>query len=210
MRLLPLLDRIVADPGLHARMVNTLSRMEYVGARKIFKARPSELLDSAGLQHALEETTHALRLKRSAEKLAELAGDPSVVATYAEPHTLAGDAGEDYIQGVDAAAEAALGDLAEPRRGEANYLLSSLAIEIRALAFYPVYDRCLERAGGPFRVHALFQDEVRHLAAMERALDAFLPDWRERVDQVLAQEELLFECWLDQIEIACRVHSGRS
>ncbi len=207
MRLRPLLDRIVADPRLHARLLNTLARMEYVGARKIFKSRRAEFLDSAGLQHALEETSHALRLKKAAEQVAIAAtGSADEVATFADHHTLAGNAGEGYLQGVDDAAEQCLMDLPDPLRTEVNYLMSSVAIEVRADSFYPVYDRVLEVSGSPFRVTAIFKDEIRHLAEMQRLLDDKFPGWRDRIDQVLAQEELLYERWLDAVEAACAAH----
>ncbi len=207
MRLRPLLDRIVADPGLHARLLNTLSRMEYVGARKIYKSRRAEYLDAEGLQRALDETTHAMRLKRAAVKLAESAfGSAEVVATYADEHTLAGKAGEGYLQGVDDAVDRALTDLPDPLRTEINYLMSSIAIEVRADSFYPVYDRVLEVAGSSFRVTSIFKDELRHLADMQRLLDEKMPGWRDRMDLILAQEELLFERWLDAVEAAIAAH----
>ena len=208
MRLRPLLDRIVADPRLHARLLNTLARMEYVGARKIFKSRHADFLDGAGLQHALDETAHAVRLKRAAEQVAAAcADDTTVVTTFSDEHTLAGHAGEGYLQGVDDAAEQALMDLPDPLRTEINYLMTSVAIEVRADSFYPVYDRVLELAGSPFRVTAIFQDEIRHLAERQRQLDDKFPGWRERIDQVLAQEELLFDRWLDAVEAACLAHA---
>ncbi len=200
MRLPSILRMVVADDHLHARMLNTLSRMEYVGARKILKSRRSEDLDGSGLQHLLEETAHALRLKRAAEKLA---GDPNRVATYAEKYCLAGAAGEAYIQGVDAAAEAALADLPEgPVRTEHNYLLSSLAIEMRAETFYPSYELALREARCPFSVASILKDEERHLAQMRSTLDRVLPDTGRRLDEVMEAEERLFEEWMERIETA--------
>lgn len=37
-RLEDLVERIVADPALHARWLNTFSYLEYVGIRKIVKS----------------------------------------------------------------------------------------------------------------------------------------------------------------------------
>jgi len=76
-----LLDRIVPDPRLHARFVNTLARLEYVGVRKILKSRRSERLDLDGIQHILDEAVHALRLKKAA---VALAGSGDGVFTFAE------------------------------------------------------------------------------------------------------------------------------
>ena len=39
------LPRIVALPPVHARMLNSLARMEYVGVRKMLKARHAAEID---------------------------------------------------------------------------------------------------------------------------------------------------------------------
>jgi hypothetical protein len=203
-----LLDRIIAVPGVHARLLNTFSRMEYVGVRKLLKSRRSEALDLDGLQHMLDETIHAMRLKKAALALASadvagLRGGPPIdVATYAPAHTLGGDAGEDYLQGVDAAAEAALDDLSEESRIEVNYLLTSAAIEVRAQAFYPLYETRLRAAGISVSVAAIMKDEDRHLGEMAQGLAALLPDWRGRLERVLQAEAVLFARFVDAIAAA--------
>jgi hypothetical protein len=186
---LRLLDRIISQPALHARLVNTLARMEYVGVRKILKSRRSEHLDLDGLQHMLDETVHALRLKKGA---LALAADPAKVATFSEADTLAGDAGEGYLQEVDRAAEAALEGLPAETRTELNYVLTSAAIEVRAQAFYPMYEARLRAAGVAMSVAAIVRDEDRHLAEMAERLTAALPDWRARLAPVLACEAAAF------------------
>src|SRR5262249_41035178 len=65
-RLTDILDRIVAERAWHARFLNTLARLEYVGVRKMLKCRRSEQLDMEGLQHMVEEAAHAVRLKKAA------------------------------------------------------------------------------------------------------------------------------------------------
>jgi hypothetical protein len=111
-----LLDRIVVDREAHARFVNTLARLEYVGVRKILKSRRSERISLDGLQHILDEAVHALRLKKAA---VALAGAGGAVATFADDATLAGDAGEGYLQALDRRAEEALLDLPAADRAEA-------------------------------------------------------------------------------------------
>lgn len=194
-RLVPLLSDIIARPAAHARFVNTLSRLEYVGVRKMLKSRRAESVHLDGLQHMLDETVHALRLKKAALALATAAGGDLGVATFADDDTLAGDAGEDYLQAIDREAEALLApalELAPARRAEANYLLTSAAIEVRAQVFYPIYDRLLaERAVG-FSVAAIVKDEDRHLAEMASGLGRALVDWRHKVERLLAAEERYF------------------
>ena len=194
-----LLDRIIATPALHARLVNTFSRMEYVGVRKILKSRRSEAIDIEGLQHILDETVHALRLKKAA---LALAAEAATVRTYGADDTLAGEAGEDYLQGVDRAAEEVLADLPEPTRAEVNYLLTSAAIEVRAQAFYPLYERQLRAAGTAMSVAAIMKDEDRHLGEMTAGLAAALPDWQPRLERVLGAERGLFARFVDAITTA--------
>jgi hypothetical protein len=194
-----LLDRIIARPASHARLLNTFSRMEYVGVRKMVKSRRSEHLDLDGLQHMLDETIHALRLKKAALALTP---DKGAVGTFSPGDTLAGDAGEDYLQAVDHAAEAVLGDVDAGKRAEVNYLLSSAAIEVRAEAFYPLYEERLRAHGVPVSVAAILRDEDRHLAEMAARLDTALPGWRPRLEAVLDAEARFFATFLDAIETA--------
>jgi DNA-binding MarR family transcriptional regulator len=194
-----LLDRIIARPADHARLINTFSRMEYVGVRKMLKSRRSEHLDLDGLQHMLDETIHALRLKKAA---LALAADKRAVDTYAPSDTLAGDAGEAYLQAVDRAAETTLSDLSDEQRAKVNYLLSSAAIEVRAEAFYPLYEERLRAHGVPVSVAAILRDEDRHLAEMAARLDGSLPGWRPRLEAVLDTEARCFDAFLIAVEAA--------
>ncbi|MFT7517464.1 MAG: hypothetical protein ACI84O_001256 [Myxococcota bacterium] len=197
------LPQIISSPLLHARMVNTLSRMEYVGTRKILKARHSARVDNDGLMHIIEEASHALRLKRAAIKLN--GGSEDGIATYSEAHTLAGDAAENYLQQVDRACEKIIADsgLAFDDQSEANYLLSSVAIEVRADCFYPVYEQCLVDAGAPFSVASILKDEVKHLKEMgDKAAILFGKNWREVFDQAFAAESKFFIDWASNIESA--------
>jgi len=195
-----LLDRILAEPRLHARLINSLSRMEYVGARKMVKARHIDSLDNAGMQHLLEEVGHALRLKRAAIKVN--GGSDEGIETYATEHTLAGDAGEGYLQGVDRGCEGLLTGLglSEPKRSEVNYVLSSLAIEVRAEAFYPVYEEALQRAGAPFSVRSILSDELRHLEEMTTAIAEHLPEGGEAIiEAALKLEDQCFRRWISAL-----------
>jgi len=195
-----LLARIVPDPKLHARFVNTLARLEYVGVRKILKSRRAERLDLDGIQHILDEAVHTLRLKKAAAALGQASGVD--VATFAAGATLAGDAAENYLQALDHRAEEALGDLPSAERAEANYLLTSAAVEVRAQVFYPVYDRMLKAHDAGFSVAAISKDEDRHLDEMAAGLGANLSDWQRRLEPLLAAEEALFARFLGALEDA--------
>ena len=110
-----LLDRIIAVPGVHARLLNTFSRMEYVGVRKLLKSRRSEALDLDGLQHMLDETIHAMRLKKAALALAGAAAGPGRRHLRGRQHPGAAMPARTTCRASMRAAEAALADLSEAR-----------------------------------------------------------------------------------------------
>jgi hypothetical protein len=187
--------QIVERPLLHARFLNTLARLEYIGVRKMLKARRSESMDLEGLRHVLEEAAHATRLKKAALSLVT---DNSLVATFADAHTLCGDAAERYFQALDqsAAEELHQRGLDDP---EACYWLTSAAIELRARSFYPAYQALLEAAGSPVSVQSIIGDEQAHLEQMAAALPTHVPHWREVLTQVMNAEEREFTAYLGQV-----------
>jgi hypothetical protein len=189
------LHAIVQNPALHARFLNSLSRLEYVGVRKMLKARRSQDLDLEGLQHILEEAAHATRLKKFACALAPAGVS---VTTFSAEHTLAGDEAERYFQAVDRAGEHALG-AGSP---EASYALTSAAIEIRARTFYPAYQQVLQSSAQRVSVASILSDEEAHLREMQERLQADLPDWQERLQRVLQVEERAFATLLDALDEA--------
>ena len=206
-----LLTDVVASPALHARFVNTLSRMEYIGVRKMLKARHADCLDEEGLLHVIEEASHAMRLKRAAIQLN--GGGEEGVRTYSESDTLAGPAGEKYMQGVDRGCETLLENcgLEGAARSDANYLLSTTAIEIRAEAFYPMYEECLQAAGAPFSVKSILKDELRHLAEMGESMSSIFPDtWQDLVQSSVEIESKCFEEWLEAMMAASRARQVAS
>jgi hypothetical protein len=189
------LHAIVRSPALHARFLNSLSRLEYVGVRKMLKTRRAQDLDLDGLQHMLEEAAHATRLKKLACAVA-----PSGVSvdTFGAEHTLAGDEAERYFQAVDRAGEQTF-DAANP---EATYALTSAAIEVRARTFYPAYQQVLQATGQRISVASILSDEEAHLREMQARLQTDLPDWQDRLQRVMHVEERAFAALLDALDAA--------
>jgi hypothetical protein len=189
------LRQIVARPLLHARWLNTLSRLEYVGVRKMLKVRRSDALDLSGLRHVLEEAAHATRLKKAA---VSLASDEGLVATFSEAHTLCGDAAERYFQSLDCSAASQLA-LRGVDNAEACYWLTSAAIEIRARSFYPAYQAVLDETGSSVSVLSIIGDEQEHLAQMASELPKYVNPWREALTHVMCTEEREFTAYLEQV-----------
>lgn len=193
-----ILTRIVERPRWHARWLNTLARLEYVGVRKMLKARRSETLDLDGLRHILEEAAHATRLKKAA---VGLAADPAWVQTFADEHTLCGDAAEQYFQAIDREAARLIGE--EPlvtAAEELCYLLTSAAIELRARSFYPDYQAVLERAGSAVSVASIIGDEQEHLEHMAAELPRRSSAWQSMLTRLMVVEEASFHAYLDRVE----------
>lgn len=189
------LRRLVAVDELHARFLNSLARLEYVGVRKMLKVRRSETLDLEGLRHMLEEAVHATRLKKAA---VALAGNEALVATFADAYTLAGDAAEAYFQAID---QEALRRTAQTTANnpEVCYLLTSAAIEVRAHTFYPVYQEVLRETASKVSVASIIADEQEHLQQMADRLPGALPDWRSALADVLRVEEAAFCDYLARV-----------
>lgn len=194
------LATIVDRPRWHARWLNTLARLEYVGVRKMLKARRSETLDLDGLRHILEEAAHATRLKKAA---VAIAADAAWVETFAEEHTLCGDAAEQYFQNIDREAARLVAD--EQLNGSADevcYVLTSAAIELRARSFYPDYQAVLERAGSAVSVASIIGDEQEHLEHMAAQLPKGLTAWQSVLTRLMVVEEASFHAYLDRVEAA--------
>jgi hypothetical protein len=182
---------------MHARWLNTLARLEYVGVRKMLKTRRSETLDLDGLRHILEEAAHATRLKKAA---VTLAADPTWVETFSDEHTLCGDAAERYFQNIDRESLRLVEAQGCASLEEACYILTSAAIELRARSFYPTYQAVLEEVGSAVSVASIIGDEEAHLEHMAATLPSHLVNWQQLLQVVMQVEEAAFQSYLDAVE----------
>ena len=198
-----ILPKIINNSALHARFINSLSRMEYVGVRKMLKSRDADSIDYDGLLHVIEESSHAIRLKKAAIKINK--GEEFGIKGYSESETLAGKEAENYLQKVDRLCERNIQKLniSDTISNEANYILSSVIIEIRADCFYPIYEKCLREAEMPFSVSSIVKDEIKHLAEMsDRAMQIFGSHWPNLLEESFLEESILFENWANSIKAA--------
>jgi hypothetical protein len=147
--------RLAEDRGLHARFANTLSMLEYIGARKILKSQRAGDMTLDTLSHAAEEIRHAQLLKRLALTLSD-----GALTTWEDGQVLQGPLARAYFQGIDASCAAVLG-APDP---VSNYALTTLLIEERATALYPAWADLLDGLGVPHRLRALIREEEGHLA----------------------------------------------
>ncbi len=156
-----ILIELVKEPQQHARFLNTISLMEYMGARKIMKSQKESVIDREVLAHMTEEIRHAQIFKKMALKLSE-----GHLKTYDDEYLLAGAAGRAYIQSVDQSVAAALNG----EDSHYNYLLSTLLIEERANTVYPFYADLMEPLGFASYIKTILREEEHHLEQIQTEL----------------------------------------
>jgi hypothetical protein len=192
------LTRLAAQPELHARFVNTLSLLEYIGARKILKSQKESRITAELLSHVAEEIRHSQALKRVALKLSggELEG-------YSQDELLCGSEARAYIQAVDHTPLLP----GEPSRDAwTSYLYTTLLIEERANRIYPLYEPILAEAGHPGVLKAILREEESHLADIRASLEAaHAPE----LEPLREREEAAFRAWWDAIAFSAESRRGR-
>lgn len=202
-RLETIIAKVVKDPQLHARWLNTFSFLEYVGFRKIVKSQRAEGLTSMVLTHALEEGRHALRLKKLALALGGASFD-----SYAPEKLLCGDEAEDYFQDLDHETEAQFEAFDEGRRAKLTYLYVTWLIERRALDLYGLYRNAVDGTEIAQRLTGLLAEEDGHLQHVEAEIAASDPEHAARTPQLVALENRLYERFLGALTKALGVEAA--
>lgn len=155
-----LLTTIVKHPLLEARWLNTLSLLEFIGARKISKTVCQDYPSRDILAHYADEVRHANVFKQL--------GD--TVAGFPYEDTLCTDAAVSYFQLLDKTLSEWLGHVSGVNNAYQNYLLVTRVIERRAMRLYPLYKSltCSDavRAG----LGGIIHEEAGHLHTIEDAM----------------------------------------
>lgn len=191
-----ILTEVVKRPEIHGRFLNTLSLLEYIGARKIMKSQDEARITPTTLAHMTEEIRHAQIIKKLALKVG---GD--AVKTYAEESLMCGLEARAYIQAIDHAAASVVG----PKSSWVNYLLTTLVIEERAQELYPFYDELLipRGLGGPLK--AIFREEEGHLEQVIEALQETGKITKTQIEIVRQQESMYFTSFFVAVEKKLKV-----
>ncbi len=197
-RLRGVLDLIDTQTTLRAKLLNTLSYMEHIGATKIAKTQSGPKADFMTLKHAAEEARHAFYLKRLCRKI-----DADSFPDYSLENLLAPIHSRQYLYRLDIAVARMVKKAG--LQGEAmrklSYLLVTYAIEVRADDLYPVYESYLEKYPERVSVSTIIAEEEGHLAEMESALAGYSPELQALKKEAIAFEEQLFEEWIAAMEV---------
>lgn len=177
-----ILEAITADEELEAKWLNTLSLLEYIGARKIGKTMCQEHPPAIVLDHWADETRHAYAFKQLCEELAGGEYD-----AYLAP-----EAAQTYFQSLDERASHWVSEATGRSETPQNYLLVTTLIERRAMMIYPLYRS--------FTTHDVVRDELQqiiveeqdHRVALEEKAVELLEAQGLSLDDALALEEDLF------------------
>ena len=196
-RLQNILANLVPNPDMHARLLNTLSYMEHIGATKIARTQSGPQATFITLKHAAEEARHAFYLKKLSLKV-----QPGLCPDYSFEHLLAPLASRQYLYRLDIAASrlAKRAGLQGRALSDLAYLLVTYAIEVRADELYPIYEALLEKNPARISVSSIIAEEEGHLAEMEAALAAYPPQLQALIQDICAVEHDLFHNWLAALE----------
>lgn len=184
-----LLKNIITSPKIYARFLNTLSLLEYIGARKILKSQHQQYLTEKLLAHSIEELRHARVLKRAAIKIAP------EYDSYAPDALLCGAEATHYFQTVDHATNTVIGEY-NPWH---CYLYTTLLIEIRALSFYSTCEEILQELGMPSVFRGILVEEEQHLQEVTEYLQK-IPGYEKNLEILKNIEEKEFSGFLQAVE----------
>lgn len=187
------LKQIAANPKLEARWLNTLSLLEFIGARKIAKTVASKKHPPLFiLEHQADETRHAFVFKKLAEE----------EESIHETDYLCGEEGIHYFQSLDQASE---GWLREKVRKDvfANYLLTTTLIERRAIQLYPLYRSLTKNKNVKNALTQIIVEESNHRKPIEEKLMAFLKkNGVKSLTPCLQKEEKLMNAFIRSVHKA--------
>ncbi len=180
------LKTIIQQPILHAQWLNTLSFLEYIGARKILKSQKSEHLNWFLLQHIREETGHALFFKTLSRKISK-----KYCPSFETPYLMEGKKAENYFQSIDHHAEKNLTH--HPQAHYLNYLYTTWMIEERAIKVYQTYNDLLKKNKFSFTLNAVLREEDHHLQTITQEIKKRDLDFKNRIQQLFEYETQQFQ-----------------
>lgn len=188
------INKLITNPEIFGKFLNTLSMMEYIGARKILKSQCQNSIDLVILNHANEEIRHAQVLKKAAQKFLKI--DP---LDYSLDNLFCSESAGHYFQTVDRAVGEILSNV------YLKYVLTTYLIEIRAIDFYQQLERILTSVYQHSIFRGILVEEDRHLnevtTIVERNIDSthiqFLKDLEKKA----------FSQWIKVLENMLKNHT---
>lgn len=163
-----LLNTIIQDTELHRRWLATLSYLELCGARKIASFLPKNLHSGVHsthyelelLQHASEEFRHAYYFHKQIAKLESSHAPVKFCKRYSSR----------YLHLLDLRIARLLRSKDYNEINKGCYVLTTYAIEKRAMELYGVYESLLKSHSSPVSVRSILAEENGHLRQIEEVI----------------------------------------
>lgn len=178
-KLTQFLNKVIDSHSLHARWLNSLSYLENCGARSLARFEHPTKVKKEMLEHAAEEFRHAVHLKQQMGRLGQpLFIDYRLVTLIGGYNTL------HYLTRLQVKISRMSDD------PQTRYLLTTYAIEKRALILYSLYDSLLKKAKSPVTIRSVLREEEDHFQEIFDEMEA------EKTPHVLREKAHLEECLL--------------
>ncbi|TGK18882.1 hypothetical protein EHO61_08170 [Leptospira fluminis] len=183
------LNRILKNPSVHSKWLNTLSLLEHIGSRKIHASQTGTAISEMVLRHASEEARHAAFFKKLALQV-----HPEGSENYDEGSLLVGTSAVFYFQRLDSMVNRELSSREIPSfsRKFLCYLYVTKLIEERAGIVYEEYESCLRESGNGISLRTILKEEENHLREMNHHLEEQDPDFRSRTEEFREKEAGFF------------------
>ena len=191
-RIQAVLRQLVRSSDVEVRWLNTLSLLEFTGARKISRTVADRHPTLEVLGHLADETRHAFTFKRLA---CEVAGREVKEAEF-----LSAGAAATWFQSLDRELAAWATQVTGAADVHLHYLLTTAVVERRAMVLYPLYKAATRHAAGREEMGRVVTEEQGHRRAIEDACHARLAKVGATLEPALALEERLFESFLNVLE----------
>jgi hypothetical protein len=190
-RIQEVLRKLAEDPSREARWLNTISLLEFIGARKISRTVADRHPSLEVLHHLADETRHALAFKRLA---CAIAGGEVQGYLCPEP------AGT-YFQTLDRALAAWAAQALGREDTRLSYLLTTTLIEKRAMLIYPLYKAATRNAQVREELGRVVTEEQGHRRSIEETcLEELGRRCQKDLSEPIALEARLFEGLLVALE----------
>jgi hypothetical protein len=188
-----ILEKIASKPEAESRWLNTLSLLEYIGARKIGKTFSKVHPSLETLQHHADETRHAYAFKRLS----------AIVSGGTDLGYLCPDEAVEYFQTLDKTLSEWMTKLTSKSDPYQNYLLVTAVIERRAMKIYPLYRKLTRNGFVRDELKQVVEEESSHRRIIEEeCLKILNPNDVPDFEECDRMEEALFAKFQSAVESA--------
>lgn len=184
------LEKIIQNKDIHAKWLNTLSYLEFMGTRKIARSASQPEQSEMRLRHLAEEARHAHFFKMMIPRLGvETCHDYELGSLFC------GLSATRYFNALDASVkkENQKRFKHSNKLTELSYLYVTTLIEERAGDVYVTYDKLLQKEGIPIRLTGIIGEEDVHLKEMNEQLSKNELHSEEALDHLRKIENDLFD-----------------